>query len=241
MDNIIFLLSQPRSGSTVLQLQLAKHDEIETLSEPWLLLPLLGMHRSGFIKSVYSQEYFIKTQKDYIHNLGQEKFDSSIRDLVFNQYSQIAGEKRYFLDKTPRYYEILPEIYRVFPDAKYIILKRHPLDVLKSIVETWCQPNFENLLKYSRDIVNAPFQFQEFANNCKGRYNVIELKYEDLLLQPDQCITRLYAFLELDSSKVSSTIPDLKGVFGDQVKARNTKLLEFGKTTWSDLNRISSR
>lgn len=39
--NLIFIVSQPRSGSTLLQRILSAHSQICTTSEPWLALPLL--------------------------------------------------------------------------------------------------------------------------------------------------------------------------------------------------------
>jgi hypothetical protein len=36
--NLIFLISQPRAGSTLTQAILGSHRDIYTLSEPWLML-----------------------------------------------------------------------------------------------------------------------------------------------------------------------------------------------------------
>ena len=44
--------------------------------------------------------------------------------------------KGYFLDKTPRYYLVIPELYCTFPKAHYIFLLRNPVAVLCSILET---------------------------------------------------------------------------------------------------------
>lgn len=38
-ENLIFLISQPRAGSTMLQKVLGSHPEIHTVSEPWVALP----------------------------------------------------------------------------------------------------------------------------------------------------------------------------------------------------------
>ena len=39
--NYIFLISQPRAGSTLLQRMLHEHSKIATVGEPWFLLPAL--------------------------------------------------------------------------------------------------------------------------------------------------------------------------------------------------------
>ena len=43
-NGLIFILSQPRSGSTMLQRMLAAHPDIHTTQEPWIALyPLFGL------------------------------------------------------------------------------------------------------------------------------------------------------------------------------------------------------
>jgi len=65
---------------------------------------------------------------------------------LYNRALEVAG-KRFFLDKTPRYYFIIPELKNVFPEAKFIILLRNPLAVLSSILNTWFQNNLQALQK----------------------------------------------------------------------------------------------
>ena len=48
-ENLIFILSQPRAGSTLLQRMLASHPEVHTLSEPWVMLhPLYALRTAGY-------------------------------------------------------------------------------------------------------------------------------------------------------------------------------------------------
>lgn len=47
-SNLIFLISQPRSGSTLLQKLIATSNQIDTLQEPWLMLhPLYALKDHG--------------------------------------------------------------------------------------------------------------------------------------------------------------------------------------------------
>ena len=39
---LIFIISQPRSGSTLLQSLLSNNDFVATTSEPWILIPFLS-------------------------------------------------------------------------------------------------------------------------------------------------------------------------------------------------------
>lgn len=45
----MFLISQPRAGSTLLQRILGSHPDIHTVSEPWLMLqPLYALRPDGY-------------------------------------------------------------------------------------------------------------------------------------------------------------------------------------------------
>jgi len=47
-ENMIFLISQPRAGSTLSQRMLGSHPDIYTVSEPWLMLhPLYPLRSEG--------------------------------------------------------------------------------------------------------------------------------------------------------------------------------------------------
>ncbi len=60
----------------------------------------------------------------------------SYATTAYNQAIKGTG-KKILIDKTPRYYLILPYLTEVFPKAKFIILWRNPLDIAASIRNTW--------------------------------------------------------------------------------------------------------
>ena len=46
--NLIFLISQPRAGSTLTQRILGSHQDIHTISEPWIMLhPFYALRDKG--------------------------------------------------------------------------------------------------------------------------------------------------------------------------------------------------
>ncbi len=56
-DNLIFIISLPRSGSTLLQRVLGGHDDVVTSSEPWIMLhPVYGRRDKG-ISTEYSADW----------------------------------------------------------------------------------------------------------------------------------------------------------------------------------------
>ncbi len=68
-DNLIFIVSQPRSGSTLLQSILSNNDYINTASEPWLLLPFLNIFDSSLIEVTYNQQLAVTVVFDLTHKV----------------------------------------------------------------------------------------------------------------------------------------------------------------------------
>ena len=59
-EGLIFIISQPRAGSTLLQRMLSGHPDIATAAEPWLLLhPLYGLRQHG-IQAEYNSQWAFK-------------------------------------------------------------------------------------------------------------------------------------------------------------------------------------
>ncbi|MFB2879618.1 sulfotransferase [Floridanema aerugineum] len=197
--NLIFLISQPRAGSTLTQRILGTHREIYTLSEPWIMLhPLYAMRRDG-----YQAEYSIQNSKRAMDNFlnlhpeGEDAYFQAVRQMNLHLYEgllQTSG-KRYFLDKTPRYYYIVPELYRTFPEAKYILLLRNPLAILCSIFNTFIQDNWWRIQYYQGDLLRAPSLIAKGMLDLQN--NSLVLQYENLLLNPEIEIERVCNFLNV--------------------------------------------
>ena len=65
-ENLIFLISQPRAGSTLLQRILAAHSQVHSVSEPWLMLhPVYALRPSG-ITAEYNEELARIALRDYL-------------------------------------------------------------------------------------------------------------------------------------------------------------------------------
>ena len=56
--------------------------------------------------------------------------------FLYDQALRVAG-KPYFVDKTPWYSLILPELAASFSEARFLILYRNPLAAFVSFVDTW--------------------------------------------------------------------------------------------------------
>ena len=159
-SNLIFIACQPRSGSTLLQRILGAHSEVHTISEPWLMLhPLYALREEG-IQAEYGAGLAHTALQSVFSELpnGRQDYIEGVRGMYQTLYGKLLEptDATLFLDKTPRYYFILPELREVFPEARYILLVRHPLAVFTSILRTWVKDNWLSVSKYKKDLLDAP-------------------------------------------------------------------------------------
>lgn len=218
-EQIIFLISQPRSGSTLLQAILGGHPDIHTCSEPWIALPFIYALKEegsefdfdGRLSKSAINAFFDES------GIGEEFYHSALNSFLTSLYSKaLSGSgKSFFLDKTPRYYEISSDLIKVFPRAKFIVLFRHPLSVLNSILKTWVNDELDKLYYYSRDLFVAPRKLLDFVSTHKE--NVCLVNYEALVSSPKTEIKRICEYLGVDYlEEIINYNSDVEWVYGDK-------------------------
>ena len=222
--NLVFIISQPRSGSTLLQSIVSNNEFMNTASEPWLLFHFLGYFNPHLIDAKYSSKLAHEGTKDFFEKANfQEDIKEEVRNFVSSIYQKTLGQRegvKYILDKTPRYYEIADSIRDVFPAAKIIILKRSPLAVLSSIIDTWKVKGINHLYPYRRDILLAPFLLQNFIEKSSINPNVLVSSYEDITDNPASESRRIYQWLGIEFREEYldySRNNKVKGRYGDPV------------------------
>jgi hypothetical protein len=138
----LFVLSLPRSGSTLVQRVLAGSPEVATAGEPWVLLPQLYALRDRGAVAEYGHGPAARAIGEFVGTLpaGKDDYLAEVRRFALGVYGRAAQSKpgaTLFLDKTPRYHMVAEDLFRVFPDAAFVLLWRNPLAVAASIIETW--------------------------------------------------------------------------------------------------------
>ena len=192
-EDLVFLISQPRSGSTLLQRVLFGHPEIQTSAETWLMLHPLYAFRTNSLSVEYNAKSAARGVMDFLANYtsGEEVYDDAIRQwakVLYGQALEHSGRK-YFLDKTPRYFFIIPDLYRLFPKARFIFLLRNPLAVLYSLLSTYVREDWPRLGFFRADLLQAPRLILS-GMNLLGQDAII-VHYEDLVSYPEQSIASL--------------------------------------------------
>ena len=190
VNNLVFLISQPRAGSTLLQRILGAHPEIHTVSEPWLMLhPFYCLECQGF-RAEYNEVVARSAVQNFLGTLPnrEDEYFEGVRRMYTYLYerSLSTADKRYFLDKTPRYYFVIPQLYRTFPKAHFLILYRNPLAVLCSIISAWAKENWFALFEYKHDLIRAPGLLNAGIQFLGERATVVH--YEELVGNPEGVI-----------------------------------------------------
>ena len=224
----IFLISQPRSGSTLLQRIISRHQAVLVPAEPHLLLvPFMGL-KPEIAEEGLGKPYpgalpkvVAKAVREFAGNYcgDREVIREAVRAYADVMYgaARATGGERYLLDKTPRYYRIVDEIRWLYPESKIVILRRNPLSVMNSILSTWLANRYSRLVNFRRDLLDAPAQLDDFVRRDPGCHL---LRYEALVTEPDATLQTLFDYLELDYSpefKSYQLGEKPKGSFGDPV------------------------
>lgn len=192
----IFLLSLPRSGSTLAQRVLAAHPQIATTAEPWILLPHLYATRERGIAAEYTQPIAARAIGEFVHALpeGERDYRQALHDFVIDLYTRAAGDgATYFLDKTPRYHYVVEDLFETFPEARVVFLWRNPLAIVASIVETWTKGRW-NVDRWQGDLRGIAPLVDAYGAH---RETTVAVRYEELVSRPLDTWPSIFAHLGL--------------------------------------------
>jgi len=157
-----------------------------------------------------------------------------MRSLAERGYSarlQAAG-RQIFIDKTPRYYQVLDHLQSWFPDAPRIVLLRHPLDVAASMVSTW-QVDLAGVIRGAHDHRLAidycvgHARLAELLKTTRASAKTAVVRYEQMVSDPAMAMVPVWRALGIDPVPLDGDFldldknPALGGRMGDQ-KIRST-------------------
>jgi len=215
---LVFIISQPRSGSTYLQNILSNNENVNTCSEPWILLNFTNFIKPELLQATYNYKWANLAFNDFLDKYPSIELSKRLKKVILDLYEPMAEGYDLVIDKTPRYWEILEEIMELFPKSKIIILKRHPMDVAVSIIKTWKITSLAKLSRFRRDLLLAPTVLHNFSERQLKNPRVYSLKYEDLINNKAEEVENLYNWLGLTyTHNVLKTDKNkkYKGLYGD--------------------------
>lgn len=191
---------------------------MNTCSEPWILLTFANQLKPELIEAEFDNTIAVDAFQDYLYKQTRFDFKRNLKEFLLQIYRPLKGNYKFIIDKTPRYWEIIEEVYELFPEAKFIILKRNPIDVAQSMVRTWAIPTIERLLPFRRDLLIAPKKLNDFILLNGSRDNVYTLRYEDLVNDEKTTVNNLYSWLGIGYNDQIFKLGEnkkIKGKYGD--------------------------
>lgn len=235
----VFVVSLPRSGSTLLQRFLDGADGVSTCAEPWFLLPLVMMDHPSHIVGVYHQRIAARAIEELKDRLSRqsETWDRAVREMALTIYSDLASDDAHtFIDKTPRYYLIWERLLEIFPDATIVVLVRDPRAVMQSMINSWGGGKW-NLFRFSMDLEVG---FDALGAMWLSNHpRVIGLKYEDFVTSPRDAGLHLLKGLslsgDLDEMLHHAGQTVFEGSLGDQTGIRKYDSIDSrSMANWAD-------
>jgi len=193
----IFVLTAARSGSTLLRFILDSHPEICCPPELNLSQFCVEIQRSwtGMVDDSTREERL---------TLARAQIRATVSTLA--AWHLARNDKRYFCDKSLTTVDQIDVVAEAFPDAKYIVVIRHCLDMVYSGLEAsrWgfnafgfmpyvgSTPNnlVAALVEYWCDRVERALDFER-----RFRDRTFRLYYEMLVREPDTTAKELFEFL----------------------------------------------
>lgn len=198
-NNLVFVIGTPRSGSTLLARMIASHSLIYGRPEPHLLTPLayLGYY-DKVEKAPYDAILAAEAAREFVADLprGEQDYIDACRayaDTLYQRMLATRPAKKLFLDKTPAYALVLDFIAKIYPDAKYVVLTRHPLAVFSSYAESFFDGDYQTAQQFNPILERYVPAIARFIRNRS--VPIEHVIYEDLVRDPETHLRRIFEFL----------------------------------------------
>jgi Sulfotransferase family len=207
----IFVLGCPRSGTTLLQLMLHAHPRIAMPSETrFVLAAYSARNEFGDLREEGNRRalarWIVGQRQTLFYDLGLDQ-DEVVEEIaagpptlgsalgaVFRAYARRFGKPRWG-DKRPGYYENIPALLRLFPDAQIVHLVRDGRD---------CVASLKTMPWFKQDVHAAISTWVEAIASCRRAARWLpadayhELQYEKLVADPANQLAALCEFLGED-------------------------------------------
>lgn len=225
-----FIIGYGRSGNTLLRSMLVSGGDVSIPPESYMLPRLIKLFKVynflpwNDLVNVIIGEFeaypefhtwgiqLINAKKN-ARNLPLKKQTlSNIINEIYKDYSFQKNKKILrWGDKTPVNLRFIDKLVQVFPDAKYIYMKRGTNDAIASALKN--------------DIYKGLHQAIEYYNICEKKINflrnrldhnqLLEIEYENLVRHPETTLVKVCDFLEIDFKSKMLEFWKTKAELGD--------------------------
>jgi hypothetical protein len=201
--NLIFLVSAPRAGSTMLGAMLGTLPSVTCPPEVWVQLLISSFNpQSARLDAPYDHDLALRA---FLEVAGLDPAREAAKSFALAVYNRVLSQNpkaTVLVDKTPRYYHILDDLRLLWPQAKFIWIKRNPLDVVASCKDTWSIPVAEQMgeviTPHTHDTTRSFHLLLKFF--AGGRHGHV-VCYEELTERPVPVLQKLCRDLGLTFSE----------------------------------------
>ena len=213
-----FILGTPRSGTTLIESFIASNNDVTSAGELLSARNLIA----DFVADVRNQ--------------STEEFIINFRKTYLSRTKYLKGEYKNIVDKLPDNFLFIGFLYKLLPKTKIIRTFRDPWDVAVSLFKQRYVTN----IPYSASFFNIGVFMANFEainiywDEILDKKNaLLDIKYEDLVEDPENYQKKIYSFLEIksdfDETKRKSFFSQTASIrqIGSNVHNKSIKKQEF--------------
>jgi len=205
-----FVIGAHRSGTTLLRYMLSSHPRLYLPPESEFIPAFFGRSPTRPMDRTESRRILSKIFRlrfacewrgappdiDDLVPAGESVTPARLIDALYTSYANLHGAARWG-DKTPTYSSHVDLLHCIFPGARFIHLIRDGRDVALSVLDTWGRRPHVDLVfaarSWNRRVVDA-----RCSGARMGPESYIEIRYEDLVVEPERQLRRVCRILDED-------------------------------------------
>lgn len=219
----VFILGNPRSGTSLFRLMLNAHPQIISPPEcgflhwwyakykDWKGSDNTSVNINEFVKDIKSSKKIEDWNLDFEklkQNISQQNPQNyaELGEIVYVMFAEQKGKKPIIIaDKNNYYINHLKDLNEIWPSAKYILVVRDGRDVAcsylkikKLVTNSPYKPKLSNNIGFiAKEWVNNNNNSIDFINSFDDNRGLI-VRYEDVVTNPKQFLTEVCGFLDID-------------------------------------------
>jgi len=207
-DQWLFVMGSPRSGTSLLRRVLSHHRSLYVSPE----LRILELVKIASILVARNGELVVNADIDPTSMAIGLSFGRFVRKQQLQSYG-----KTHYGDKYPPYCHSVVELNALYPKARFIHIIRDGRDVVASLARTRVANRGWRRSSSVPPMSQLVSDWVSFVTNARtvgkslGPDRYLELKYEDLLRQPEATLRPVFAFLgESVESDISGGLGEIR-------------------------------
>jgi tetratricopeptide (TPR) repeat protein len=201
----IFIVGMPRTGTTILERIIGNHPDVTTCGElndfrmqmQWVARMRMGVHLDGRIGAMLKQVDWTVLGRRFLEKTHW-----------------LTGDKKFYSDKHPNNFLYVGMMLRAMPHARVINLRKNPMDACFSNLKELFAPGY---YPYSYTQPELAHHYRNYTRLMRHWHSIapgriLDVRYEDLVSDPEKQAKRLQKFLGLKPVKGMSDITANKKV-----------------------------